>query len=116
MQRNSNSFLKRYTTKDLRLLNDLIDPITHNLNKYSVSYYPNKDSKGTLLNPELIAEMSDQEVVNALNRIIHFLAPAFKEDILINIMYIEPMQKMPLYINRELGMSIIAKWRLIIGK
>jgi hypothetical protein len=102
-----------YSAEDVILLNDMLDPMVNNVNNYTAAYHR------LYFTNKLVLFSNDDINKNHsyfLSKLVRFLAPKDKIEEFSDFVYKTPIKEMPLHINSNDNFSLIAKWRLKVGK
>ena len=101
-----------YTVEDVALLNDLVD-LRERYTDKTVHMRVRNDGALTLFDKEDVLYKRPKEVID---KFLFSIVPLGGLNKANKLLYDEPLNKVPLYLNSEKYIGIIARWRLKIGK
>lgn len=118
--------MNEYTPDDLMVLIEMVNANIDRINDNTIEcYLLNKDNIGSdeiHTSGRIIPKLYDKEdmkkypIEQVINKITHSLAYGDPRETMLLLIYEEPIENVPLYINKPDNIGFIAKWRLQIGK
>jgi hypothetical protein len=105
--------LNVYTEEDVLTLNSMVDALNNNIHHYEPINAIDPDGIWRLFRP---AEIIGVPIAYPIYKFIKFLSPTLMEGAITYLIYEESLENVPLYINKPDNLSLIAQWRLQIGK
>lgn len=108
------STMNQYTKEDVSVLNSMVDSsLLQEISFTIVAWRDEKNDTLRICNPKDIKEKDPEHI---LKKFIITLRSKGDYSEFTKLVFEEPLERVPLYINKKNNLRIFAKWRLQIGK
>jgi len=108
--------MNQYTKEDVLALNYMVDDtVLKKINFTIVAWRDDDNDTLRICNPN---DVTESTIEHMLKKIIITLRSKLEADIeeFNKLIFDEPLEKVPLYINKPNNLRLLARWRLLIGK
>lgn len=101
-----------YTKEEFLILNDMVDVEKHNASGITLTF--NGKTKKLYVNENIT--WNEETIYRGICNIIKMIAKVYKRKEFWNFVFLKKFDEVPLEIGRTDNLSLLAHWRLKIGK